>query len=276
MVSEERVDIDVLRLVALRIQLVGVPARLREGIAGDLESWRREISSRAELRVVPSSDARFPKYDARLSGQVDANVQDGYVHVVAVNGRGVEMLNRQLKFDCRTVILSAESDVHRTSWSVIRGALESVIAYEERWCSALKPKDLHSALLLPPPSFELAKGVVNHWHACDCYHDTEKLTIANNAMQAVSAAHRKSQAGSPSFWRDARDREFRIDPSRHALAPGERAGRRRFRFCYEVPAGTHFDVTHASRATFQLSDHVGRTHTLRRANADSWGSIRPA
>jgi hypothetical protein len=126
---------------------------------------------------------------------------------------------------------------------------------------------------LPPPSFEPAPQVWDYWTDCDVYRRSEGLTEANNALQAVESLHRKP-SDSGTCWLDVRGRRFQPARHRHGLTPVEPAGGERFRFCFKVPGGFHYDVDHHRSQAFLLYDRFGNAHKVLRANVDPWGSIR--
>lgn len=150
----------------------------------------------------------------------------------------------------------------------------AAVQFERRWCDVVKPRDMNHALLLPPPSFEPARTLHDFWRKCDCYGDASQLTGANNILQSVRANHRRSLSGMGSYWVDEKHRKFTIDRAGHARTTEDRQQLRRFRFCYEVLPGFHYDVVHVRGERFSLNG-LQRLHTnIMRGNVDPWGSVR--
>jgi len=159
-------------------------------------------------------------------------------------------------------------------WQPLEEALREFLNFENRWNETVRLKDVNHPLLLPPPSFKAHSTIQNYWKECDVYWETRKLTRVNNAIQGVEARHRKTD-NFPPYWLDSAKKHFQKDPYPHAMTPEERQGRQRFRFCFPIPAGFHFDVKHQTSQSFWLTDHNKMAHNIRGyANVDPWGRIR--
>ena len=261
----------------LRVQIAGLPARLYEQWKTSLNGWKADLPGDISVRVIPSGNTRYPLYTKHEFGRICEAIEEGYVHIIAFEGRNARDLSSSLKYDCRVTIAPVDTNVRIAGLTDILAVLETAIDFERRWCRTIRPQDLHNPLFLPPLCFSLSKGLNNHWKLSDCYRDTVQLGAAHDALKAVIASHRQNEPGAARFWQDSRQREFRNALALHGLAPAERQGRRRFRFCFEVLAGFHYDVVHNSRASFDLIDFRNTRHErLRRANVDPWGTVRPA
>jgi len=66
---------------------------------------------------------------------------------------------------------------------------------------------------------------------------------------------------------------YAFDPARHGRSGADRQNRKSYRFCYEIPAGFHYDVTDDSGKPFKI-EIDGRLHTLTHCNVTPWGVVR--
>ena len=143
---------------------------------------------------------------------------------------------------------------------------------DEVWLEKVSPKDLRHALLLPPPVFATTSKTANYWKQCDSY-STERITLAERLLTVVEKEHRRTDGTGVRSWIDNRRRKYRFDPSRHALSPTDRAQRKSFRFCFEIPSGFHYDVTDEAGKEFKI-DIGGKTQKLAHCNVTPWGQVR--
>ena len=256
----------------MRLQVVGLPQRAHRRIEGEFRAWAAGLGPDVEIRPAPSLNETVPQVGVQERRLIEAHIQEGFAHIVAVPYRAIGELQTWFELDCRVTRLAIR-DAVTVGWDDFRAALIKAISFEQQWCTALKPTDLNHALLLPPISFVPARDLQGFWRQCDCYNDA-RLNAASNLLERFGREHRKSQAGVGAFWLDTGGRRFIVDRARHARTAEERVGRRLFRFCYEVPHGFHYDVTHETNPRFNLIT-TERTHVgITRANVDSWGSVR--
>jgi hypothetical protein len=177
-------------------------------------------------------------------------------------------------FDCRVALLDKLSHMAEIEWQPLEEALKEFLNFEKQWNETVRLKDVNHPLLLPPPSFKAHSTIQNYWKECDVYWETRKLTRVKIALQAVEARHRKTDSFRP-YWLDSANKHFQKDPNPHAMTPEERQGRQRFRFCFPIPVGFHFDVKHQTSQSFWLTDHNKAARNIQgHANVDPWGRIR--
>ena len=258
----------------VRIQIVGLPSNVYRRLREWIQAWSRELTDAVTVRSVPLMSRSSYSLDANAFNNIDRNVQDGFTHLLIAPVRNFRDVTDRYALDLRLVRLHLPSDLHRLSWDELRPALVQASEYEARWCRVAKPDDTNHPLLLPPPSFETHKTLGDFWNTCDCYGDTERLDAANSALQKAVQIHRKRIEG-VRLWIDCRQRVFAVDRARHGRTLGERRGEHRYRFCYQIPPGFHYDVFHVRRDTFNLHGRGGTHNSIRGANVDSWGSVRP-
>ena len=258
----------------LRVQLVGLPLNVHRRLKPDFDAWYTLVQQEVSIRLAPSLSETSPEIGPRELKQVECNVQEGFTHIAVGPVRGWKELRKRFLFDCRLIKLRLPDDFLQLNWSRLKDALVAAVEFERRWRDVVKPGDMNHPLLLPPPSFEPAQDLRDFWQKCDCYGDTSQLTRVNNVLQKVKAVHRRSLHGMGSYWVDEKDRKFSIDRAGHARTIGERQGLRRFRFCYEVLPGFHYDVVHVRGERFSLKGLEGVHVNIMRGNVDSWGSVR--
>ncbi len=251
-----------------------MPLHAHRRLRTEFDSWAKGISD-VEFRHVPSTHEEISRIASGDLSQVRSNVQSGFVHIAALPSRDSRRLIDAFRFDCRVISLATTGDLERLSWNEFRAALEVALSFERRWLSVVQPRDLNHPLLLPPRSFIPARRLGDYWRRCDCYRDTARLDEANTVLQGVHKEHQRSSHDGR-VWMDADSRMFRIDKSLHARTPEERRGERKYRFCYAVTAGFHYDVTHAHAREFYLTAFDGERYRVTRANVTPWDHVRPA
>jgi len=183
-------------------------------------------------------------------------------------------VEQRFLFDCRVVRLDVLGN-WQIEWSELELALVAFTEFEDRWCQRIRPKDCNDPLFLPPPSFLAQSQVQNYWKRCDVYRKDESLTAANNLKQLVKSLHCKAETGGK-YWLDDGGKRFRkaSHNAQHGRTPEERAGGHRFRFCFPIEYGFHFDVDHDRLEKFVLLDYNKVNHKIeKRANVDPWGRI---
>ena len=151
-------------------------------------------------------------------------------------------------------------------------ALHAIAMMDEIWLDKFCPKDLRHALLLPPPVFATNRDTAEYWRHCDAY-STDRFPGAEKLLEDVERHHRRSDGQGSRSWLDSRNRRFRFDPARHARSVADRENRKSYRFCYQIPAGFHYDVTEDSGKAFKI-EIDGRSNTLTHCNVTPWGVVR--
>lgn len=256
-----------------RVQIMGLPLPTYRKLKPDFDAWRTNLEDGVEVRAVPSPSEESWNYrlgEAAVNNAVK-NLDQGFTHIlVPLSYREVPHLRRRFRYELRVIGLTL--DMRNLTWPALKSELERAISFERKWCRIARPSDVRHPLLLPPPSFEVHRDVGDFWKECDCYGQSAELTKVHNLLDKVWRRHRK-KVGRKQLWMDTAKRCFRWDQSRHALTPDERSGRSRFRFCFEVPAGFHYDVTHERGESFTVLGTSG-SFVSRHANVDPWGGIR--
>lgn len=256
----------------IRLQFVGMPRAQYRRLQSNLRRWSDSLGEDTLIRPAPSYRERRPEIGERELAQIDSNIQEGFIHLLCVPSRDARFIERSLRFDCRVVRLEIPGDLGRLDWSTLRSALEKAISYEKEWCCSVRPSSPAHPLLLPSVSFDSHRSLKGMWKECDCHRDNRLLRHAARQVERFRQLHKKSYRGG-FYWLDMNGRRFSIDRGHHGRSPAERVGRRRFRYCFEVPPGFHFDVTSEAGGEFSIVGSEGR-YRVHRANVDPWGSVR--
>lgn len=251
----------------------GLPLNAYRELESGFYSWAKTLMPAIKFRACPLLSKHTPRIYPGDLKDLENIVAEGYAHIALFPCRDWEQVRDRFHFDCRVALLDLPGHLYGINWQTVEEALAKFLDFESRWCQTVCPRDLNHPLLLPPPSFEPAPQVWDYWTDCDVYRRSEGLTEANNALQAVESLHRKP-SDSGTCWLDVRGRRFQPARHRHGLTPVEPAGGERFRFCFKVPGGFHYDVDHHRSQAFLLYDRFGNAHKVLRANVDPWGSIR--
>jgi hypothetical protein len=265
----------------MKLQLIGMPQAAHRRLKSRFDEWAETLRPEHTIIATPCRNHHVPAIGKPELNDIRAKVRDGFVHLIVVPVRDWELVHKEFRLDCRTTILRFGDSYEEVTWEQVAELIMKSIAFEKRWLHTICPPDLHHALLLPPPCFEPARKLKGYWEKCDVYGNTELLAVAHDVLQSVSAEHRRRKEGQGhgqhgQCWRDCKGRQFTFDPARHAMSPSERAGERRFRFCFQLPVGFHFDVQHEFGTEFTVRDKLGSAYTGRHLNIDPWGSVRGA
>jgi hypothetical protein len=92
-------------------------------------------------------------------------------------------------------------------------------------------------------------------------------------LAVVEKHHRRRDRQDHWYWLDDRSRRYQIDLARHGLSQADRAGVKSYRFCFEVPPGFHYDVTHDYEREFTM-DIDGRFQQVSHCNVTPWSHVR--
>ena len=95
---------------------------------------------------------------------------------------------------------------------------------------------------------------------------------AEQTLQHVERQHRKADGKGGRSWIDDRKWRYRSDLSKHGIFAQNRAGRKAFRFCYEVSYGFHYDLEEDLGSWFHI-DIKGKRERLKHCNVNPWGMI---
>lgn len=140
--------------------------------------------------------------------------------------------------------------------------------FETHWRESIRPRcNLASALVLPESSFSPHRPFETVWKRSQRVQSNQDdlATIADHLAQ-FRDHHLDGQS-----WRDKRDLVFSPSGILHGRIPLPR----RWKFTRLLPDGFHYDVRHARRQRFFVSDHLGvRKRFGTYTNVDSHGWIR--
>lgn len=255
----------------MRIQLAGLPLSAHRRLYEESSGWTDAVPGAHHFSPTPASSSTPNDLSSSDRREILRKVEQGYVHIVMPGIRAWKDFRRCIEFECRIHILRLPSPLRQIQWSDLRSELHRVVELEEKWLQRIGPSDVNHALLLPPDQFEPEKRCANYWHHCDVYAESG-IEKAESILQAVKSHHRKPD-GPGRSWLDSRSLRFRIDPSRHGLSPNERSAKQSYRFCFAVPLGFHFDVSHDKGRQFTLIKD-GAPHRFTRVNVTPWGHLR--
>lgn len=255
----------------LKIQVVGFPGTPYRRLKTELKSVH-DLQG-VVVRFAPSYDDHRSTIGRKEIGEIESNVQDGFVHIAVFPTRDFSSL-RNFELDCRVIRLNLVANFRMLTAEQVVEAVRQAAEYEVRWSRVLRPEDWHHPLCLPRPSFEIDRDLGDYWKTCDCYGDTERIGVAHDLVQKVISRHRNSLDRVGTYWLDITSKRFAIDKSHHGLTATQREGKKEFRFTWEVPPGLHFDVTHENVGkAIRIRSFLNQIHFCTRANVNSWGHV---
>lgn len=257
------------------MQVVAFPGTPYRRLKADFDEFQEKgLPNGARLRFVQSRNDYRADIGERELNEIEANVQDGFVHIAILPTRNLALLLEKFQLDCRLIKLGINPNFHDLTAVDAQLSILEAFEYEERWCKALKPSDWHSPLCLPPPSFEVDEDIQDFWRTCDCYRDTPRIAAAHDILQKVISRHKYTKPGAGAYWMDLRSRRFKVDKSMHGMTPAQRAGKKSFRFAWEVPVGLHYDVVHGSDGKkFAIQSNNQLHQGCLRVNVNPWGHV---
>ena len=256
----------------MKLHLFGLPVSLHRRLKEESSNWHKALPAGHTFRATPitsNSIAQFSEPEVREL--IDA-VGDGFTHIVIPANRDWAEIRRRLQFDCRIHLARLRQPLKDLTWPILQENLHSIAKMDEVWLEKLSPKDVRHALLLPPTVFATNARTSEYWRYCDVY-STARFASAEELLSEVERQHRRPDGQGNRSWLDNRNRRYRIDPSKHGLSESDRAQRKSFRFCWEVPPGFHYDVMDDSKRAFKI-DIDGRSETVLHCNITPWGHVR--
>lgn len=256
----------------MKIHLFGLPISLHRRLKEESSDWADAVPDCHEFRTTPIAANEMGPFTATELDELFKGVGDGFTHIVIPASRNWDMIHKRLQFDCRIHIARLRQPLRDLTWAILKDALHSIATMDEVWLDKFCPKDLRHALLLPPRVFATNRDTAEYWWHCDTY-STERFAVAEKLLEDVERHHRRPDGQGGRSWLDSRNRRYRFDPARHARSPADRANRKSYRFCYEIPAGFHYDVTDDGGRPFKIGID-GRSCTLTRCNVTPWGVVR--
>lgn len=256
----------------MKLHLFGLPMNAHRRLKQESFGWRDAVPIGHEFRATPIySNAIGPATESEL-GQLINGVSEGFTHIVIPANRNWGDIEKRLQFDCRVHNVKLRQPLQHLTWAILRENLQRIATMDTEWIRKVSPKDLRHALLLPPSVFATNNKTENYWKRCDTYK-IEGIEAAERLLAEVEREHRRSDSNGIRSWIDDSRRRYRFDPSRHALSRADRAQRRSFRFCYEIPPGFHYDMCDDSEGEFSVVIN-GKTCRVTHCNVTPWGQIR--
>jgi len=256
----------------MKVHLFGLPISLHRKLKKESSNWADAVPNGHEFRATPiDSNEKVPFKPAELDELFKA-VSEGYTHVVIPASRNWNSIRKRLQFDCRIHLARLRQPLRDLTWDILKDALHAVSALDEEWLDKFCPKDLRHPLLLPPLVFATCNETSDYWRHCDAYA-AGQFPAAARLLEDVDRHHRHPDGQGSRSWLDARNRRYRFDPARHARSQADRDNVKSFRFCYEIPAGFHYDMTEDTGRKFKI-DIGGRSETLTHCNVTPWGYLR--
>jgi len=256
----------------MKVHLFGLPISLHRRLKEESGNWSNAVPAGHQFRATPiESNDKGPFKQAELD-ELFRGVSEGFLHVVIPANRNWDVIRKRFQFDCRIHLARLRDPLRDLTWDILRDVLHAVMTMDETWLEKFCPRDLRDALLLPPPVFATYRETADYWRHCDAYA-TERFPAAEKLLADVERHHRRPDGQGGRSWLDASNRRYRFDSARHALSPTDRKKHRSFRFCYEIPAGFHYDVTDDSGKKFKI-EIDGRSQTLEHCNVTPWGFVR--
>ena len=256
----------------MKVHLFGLPISLHRRLKQESLDWADAVPHGHEFRATPSDSNEKGVFKQGELDELFKAVGEGFTHVVLPANRNWNSIRNRLEFDCRIHLARLRQPLRDLTWDILKEALHSIAAMDEEWLDKFCPKDLRHPLLLPPPVFATNNETAQYWRYCDSY-STAQFPAAEKLLKDVDRHHRRTDGQGSRSWLDARNRRYRFDPARHARSQADRDKVKSFRFCYEIPAGFHYDMTEDAGTAFKI-DIDGRSHTLTHCNVTPWGLLR--
>lgn len=256
----------------MKIHLFGLPLSVHRRLKEESANWHEAVLAPHSFRATPISSNSFgPFSEPELAGLIQA-VGEGFTHIVIPGNRDWQEVKRRLQFDCRIHLAKLREPIRDLTWNILREQLNAIARLDEAWLSRLSPVDVRHPLLLPPLVFATHRETAEYWRHCDAYSQ-EKFASAEQLLVEVEKHHRRPDKCGGRSWLDSRNRRFRIDPAKHGFSKADRTGAKSYRFCFEIPAGFHYDVTDDSGRTFRIQID-GCARIVTHCNITPWGKVR--
>lgn len=256
----------------MKVHLFGLPLSTHRRLKEESENWQEAVPDPHGFRATPISTNEHAPFTQGELRDLAAAVSEGFVHIVVPASRDWKLIQARFKFDCRIHIARLWQPIRDISWPVLKEHLHAVAKLDAVWLETCCPRDHRHPLLLPPSLFETSRDTKEYWRKCDTYSE-ERLPEAKNLLVTVDKHHWQPDRKGGRSWIDARNRRYRIDPSKHGLSPTNRTGGKAYRFCYEVTPGFHYDVTDEEEKPFNFIIN-GKTERVTHCNVSPWGHVR--
>jgi len=256
----------------MKVHVFGLPLNVHRRLKQESENWRDAVPDGHIFRATPSSSNQMGPFSEPELRELLQTVSEGFTHIVLPGSRNWQEVRDRWRFDCRIHLARLREPVKDLTWPILREHLRAVVLMDELWLSRLSPHDLRHALLLPPAVFATNRETAEYWRYCDAY-SKDVFTSAEQLLAKVEEHHRHPDPQGGRSWLDARGRRFRIDQARHGRSEADRAGMRSFRFCFEMPAGFHYDVSDDIGRTINV-DIDGHMRAVSHFNVTPWGKLR--
>jgi len=256
----------------MKVHLFGLPISLHRRLKEESSNWAEAVPNGHEFRATPIDSNEMGPFKQAELDELLKGVGEGFTHVVIPANRNWDSIRKRLQFDCRIHLARLRQPLRDLTWEILKDALHTIAAMDEVWLDKFCPKDLRHPLLLPPPVFATYQETSDYWRHCDAY-SAERFPAAEKLLEDVDRLHRRSDGQGSRSWLDARNRRYRFDPARHARSAADRDNRKSFRFCCEIPAGFHYDMSEDAGKAFKI-DIGGRSQTLKHCNVTPWGFVR--
>lgn len=256
----------------MKIHLFGLPISLHRKLKQESEDWRKAVPDGHNFRATPIYSNELAPLSQSELREIESAVDDGFTHIVLPASRNWGAVKAHFQFDCRVHVARLRNPLRDLTWPILQQALHDMARLDEEWLERFCPTEIRHPLLLPPKFFVTEKATADFWNKCDAY-SRERFAAASGLLEEVERVHRRPDGKGKRNWVDGRGWRYRIDPSMHAPAAKERAGRKSFRFCFEVPPGFHYDVTHDKEGYFRI-EIDRRTQSVKHCNITPWGKVR--
>jgi hypothetical protein len=256
----------------MKIHLFGLPISLHRRLKEESSEWSDAVPTGHDFRATPIATNEMGPFTQAELEELFKGVSEGFTHIVIPATRNWNMIRDRLQFDCRIHIARLRQPLRDLTWDILKDALHAIAATDEVWIDKFCPKDLRHALLLPPPVFATYRETDQYWRHCDAY-SSDRFSVAEKLLEEVERHHRRPDGKGSRSWLDSRNRRYRFDPARHGRSDADRENHKAYRFCYEIPAGFHYDVTEDSGKSFKI-EIDGRSQTLTHCNVTPWGVVR--
>ncbi|MGD0228219.1 MAG: hypothetical protein ABSF71_38440 [Terriglobia bacterium] len=256
----------------MRVHLFGLPLSTHNRLKEESRNWQDAVPAPHNFRSTPIMSNELGKISQSEIEELAKGVGEGFNHLVLAGMRDWPKVRSSLRFDCRIHIARLREPIRDLTWPLLQEHLRSVVSMDQVWLSKLAPKDLRHPLLLPPPVFATNRDTAEYWQRCDVYSE-ERFTSAEMLLAVVEKHHRRRDRQERWYWLDDRNRRYQIDLARHGLSQADRAGVKSYRFCFEIPPGFHYDVTHDYDGEFTI-EIDGRFQRVSHCNVTPWGNVR--
>lgn len=256
----------------MKIHLFGLPKSAHSRLKCESRAWTDAVPAPHEFRSTPILSNELGRVSKSEIDELAKAVGEGFNHLVLAGVREWKKVYAHLHFDCRIHLARLREPVRDLTWPLLRQHLHTVVSLDEVWLRRLSPTDLKHALLLPPMVFATNRDTADYWRHCDVYSQ-DLFASAEQLLTAVEKHHwRPDQQGGWS-WLDGDSKRYRIDHARHGRSQADRAGMKSYRFCLEIPAGFHYDVSENSGRAFAI-EIDGRYQSVTHCNVTPWGKVR--